>query len=491
MTAASVGPAIARRSGSLTAPVAWLVLLVAALTAYRLAVIVSTDLPLFFDEAYYRWWSQDLAFGYYSKPPMVAWLIALTTSLFGQAELAVKLASPILYAFTAFVVAAIVRHGADERTAAIAGALFVTAPLVGFNALFITTDAPLLFCWALAVLAFQRAVVTDRWAWWLACGIAGGLGMLSKYTLGVLPLGLAAFLLLRRDQRRRLRGPRALAGAAVAFAIWLPNLAWNAAHGFVSFRHTAEISQLAGPLIHPDRLLEFWAGQFVAAGPITLAAALALARRPADGGLSLARWVAFPILAVISLQAFLAKANVNWAAPALVGLCVLAAHGLARRPRWLAAALASNVLLLAVFYHYHALTGVLSIERTARNDPYHRVLGWRELGAAVSPLFARYPEARLAGDSRKVLSYLSYYTQPRQEDPVVLNRTGRIRHHYDLVADVADAPAGRFLFVSVDEAPDLSLWFAEVEPLGRVAVPIYADEERAVHAYLVSGFRGD
>ena len=57
--------------------------LVAALTILRLAVLFITPLELYPDEAQYWLWSRTLDFGYFSKPPMIAWLIAATTRLGG------------------------------------------------------------------------------------------------------------------------------------------------------------------------------------------------------------------------------------------------------------------------------------------------------------------------------------------------------------------------------------------------------------------------
>src|SRR5690242_6829378 len=59
---------------------------VAAVTAIRVLFIATAPLELDFEEAQYWHWAQQLAWGYYSKPPLVAWLIAATTALFGDGE---------------------------------------------------------------------------------------------------------------------------------------------------------------------------------------------------------------------------------------------------------------------------------------------------------------------------------------------------------------------------------------------------------------------
>ena len=57
-----------------------------AVTALRLVWLAVGHADLYPDEAQYWWWSTHPALGYYSKPPMVAWLIAVTTAAFGDSE---------------------------------------------------------------------------------------------------------------------------------------------------------------------------------------------------------------------------------------------------------------------------------------------------------------------------------------------------------------------------------------------------------------------
>jgi 4-amino-4-deoxy-L-arabinose transferase-like glycosyltransferase len=58
-------------------------LLVLALTAARLVALFATPLELYPDEAQYWLWSRTLDFGYYSKPPVIAWAIWAATAIGG------------------------------------------------------------------------------------------------------------------------------------------------------------------------------------------------------------------------------------------------------------------------------------------------------------------------------------------------------------------------------------------------------------------------
>src|SRR5712691_11518113 len=86
---------------------AWTLAAVAAITGARLVWLAVQSAGLYPDEAQYWFWAQHPAFGYYSKPPLVAWLIWLTTAAFGDSQFAIRLAAPLLHAGAAGIIYAI------------------------------------------------------------------------------------------------------------------------------------------------------------------------------------------------------------------------------------------------------------------------------------------------------------------------------------------------------------------------------------------------
>src|SRR6202000_2272499 len=85
------------------AQAAWLLIL--GLTLVRLIALFRTPLELYPDEAQYWLSSRTLAFGYYSKPPVIAWAIWASTALGGDAEAWVRLPAALFQggaALTAF-----------------------------------------------------------------------------------------------------------------------------------------------------------------------------------------------------------------------------------------------------------------------------------------------------------------------------------------------------------------------------------------------------
>ena len=156
---------------------------VLAITGLRLLWLAYQPADLYPDEAQYWIWSQQLAFGYYSKPPLVAWLIGLTTGLFGDSEFAVRLSAPLLHASAAVFVYGIGARLYDGRVGFWSALTYASLPGVSVSAFIISTDAVLLPCWAAALYAFVRAREEGGSGWWIGVGLAAGLGLLAKYAM--------------------------------------------------------------------------------------------------------------------------------------------------------------------------------------------------------------------------------------------------------------------------------------------------------------------
>ena len=468
-----------------------------ALFGYREWITLSKPILLFFDEAYYYGWSQQLDWGYYSKPPVVAWLIRLTTDLFGNAEWAIKLASPVLYSLTGGVLYAIGKRLAGAQAGFYSAVIFLTMPLVSFNSLFITTDAPLLFLWSSALWLFLSAQATNRWHFWILAGLVGGLGLLSKYTFVLFPAAFLLYGMLSQQGRNILTNARFWVTCALALACLLPNLWWNYNHDFISFQHTAEISQQTENEMNIGRLLEFWGTQFIVFGPVAmllLGVRLFKPRSVARGHQEALLWSLFiPIFAVISIQALSARANINWGAPAFVSASLIVGIYLAklRWKIWFKVLTAVNLVLMFAFYNYASLLSVLNIESKEGNDPFVRIEGWKPLAHSIQPIFDQYPDAPLASDSRKVLAYFGYYLEPKHLNGRALNPDKHIKNQYELLYPIETSASDTHLFVSEHMSGEqLKGYFESVQLLDTANAEVRSNMTRSVKVYRVSGFKG-
>jgi 4-amino-4-deoxy-L-arabinose transferase-like glycosyltransferase len=475
-----------------------LFLLAIAVSLYRYAAWASTpDISLFSDEAQYWSWAQALDWGYYSKPPVIAAVIAFTTALAGSdAEWAIKLGPLLLYPLTTMLVYALGRRLYDPMVGRDAALLFLLMPALSMSAVIISTDVPLLLCWAAALLFLWRAREGDAWRDWLLTGFFAGLGLLTKYNMAFFAFALLAFAAADPRERRLLLNPRLYAAGLVALLVFLPNLWWNAQHEFITFRHHEEISGINRALFHPAELLEFFGAQFGMFGPLSFGLLLAAIARPRLWREArretrfLLAFCAAPLLLILAL-ALLTHAYANWGAPLYVAASILVAALYRQRRRWLGAALAVNLALGLAFYHYPALLRVADLPLQKRYDAYHRVRGWDALGIQVQQRLQQYPDARLLSSDRKILAQLLYYARPLQDPRIWAPPDRRPASHYHMTLPLQADDAGVFLWI-VARAPaagDLAR-FEHAQRRDDLVVQPYPGLERRYQVWQVDGFRG-
>ncbi|HJU16154.1 MAG TPA: glycosyltransferase family 39 protein [Stellaceae bacterium] len=467
---------------------------VLAITALRLIWLAVQPADLYPDEAQYWFWAQHPALGYYSKPPLLAWLIALTTGLFGNSEFAVRLSAPLLHAGAAFFVYAVAVRLYDARTGFWSALAYASLPGVSASAFIISTDAPLLLLWSAALYAFLRAREDGGRPWWLLVGVAVGLGLLAKYAMAYWVLSALAFVLSDRAERRHLAP--LLAALGLAFAIYAPNLWWNGQHGFVSYLHTEDNADLTGPLFHPHALFQFLASQFAVFGPLFFAALMAMpaaSRFLAEPRARLLAGFALPTLVIMLVLSFLSRAEANWAAPAYVSATVLVV-------RWMFASGWRRLLPLSVALHlgaalvaFGAPAALAALGRPlpAKYDILHRLRGWRILGREVGAVLARHPGLHLLADDREVLAALIYYVRPHPFDAAKWDGARLVKDQWDLTNDLSNYRGDSFLLVSEhDLAGEMQPSFASIEPIGALIVPIGPGAARHYTLYLARDFQG-
>lgn len=481
------------------------------------------------DEAHYWHWSRHPDWSYYSKGPLVAWLIrgscelfgGLSVRLTGSEVLAVRLpavlSSAALLAGLYVLVADILRN---RRYALAAVAVALALPPVTAAAVVMTIDPPFLAFWCWALVGVWKAVGAGsryQTVWWLLAGTCSALGVLAKYPMLLQPLAVVGFLLVHRRHEFRRPGVRVYLGLTALGCI--PILLWNAAHDWVSLRHVLGQAGVRFATRSYGFLwfgpLEFAAGQFVfllGFGYVAVTAAAWKYWRTMDTGLSLMWWATVPVWGLFLLASLHVPGQLNWPAAAYVGGFVLAAAWLRERRRfagWLALAAAVGFVLSLGLRYPRVARPIL--DRVAgpptdadptplrKVDPTCRLRGWRTLAAEVDRIRDRVKGETgngpvLAGMVWTIPGELSFYCRGHPEaysfGPALADRHSQ----YDLWRPnpVADAQAFRgrsFVYVG-DEIPRAEEVFERVEPPVRV---VHAENGVPVAVWTVwvcHGFRG-
>ncbi len=480
------------RSSYLLATVA----VVVGLALLRLVALRFSVVDLFADEAQYWSWSRDLALGYYTKPPLLAWIIAASGHVCGSGEWCVRAPAPLFHAATSLVVYAIGRQLYDERTGFWAALLTSLATGIVFSARVISTDVPLLFFWALALWAYVNLLAGPSRRWAAVLGAAIGLGLLAKYAMIYLLPGMALAALF--SPRARLLWTRSdiWLALAVAALVVAPNIAWNMSNSFATFHHTGGL--IIGEPVRPDlmRGLEFLAAQFAVFGPVVCAVMFietfrvgSRALREQDRIL-----IAFliPALAVVTGFAVAVKAYDNWAAVSFISGVVLAAAILSRRDAtgWMRLSIAIGLVAQVILVAGDTMADRLRLPYVG--NPYHRTIGWRAFAEGAGAMAQAAGAKTIATESRSDYATLRYYLRDRPE-PVLWWRTAELPD-FELKRALTQASPEPVLFVTGCPVVDyVRSVYADVVPLGPFTSPIGGlprGDDRVFYGFRLSGARG-
>ena len=424
---------------------------VLGLTALRIGLLAGSEAELFVDEAQYWLWGQHLDAGYYSKPPLIGWLLRAATDLAGSdAAFWVRLPAPLLHMATALILGACAQRLHGPRAAAWTAAVYAALPMASLGSFLISTDTVMLPFLAAAIGCHLRLLERPSPAWAVAAGALLGLAALAKYAalFGLPCAALAAAL----SPRARVRPVDAATATAATLLVLSPNLAWNARHGAATLRHTADNADWQGAL-NPAGAAEFLLSQFAVFGPITFAALLALTWRAARGRAG--PWtvillsLSVPIVAAMTVQGLLSRANANWAVAAYAAGTLAVVPALMGRRAWLCA---SQGLHLAVAV---ALPLTLLDPRTPswRGEPvFARYFGQGEISRRVAAAAEARGLTVIVARDRGLLADL-HYTLRRDAFAILApRRPGFPASYYEQAFPVPGDLAGDVLYAGRDEA---------------------------------------
>ena len=471
----------------------WLIAIMIALSLYRLFVLLHSPFDLYFDEAYYFNWAKHLDFGYYSKPPMLSWLIASTTWLFGESEAAIKSGAMLLYPLTTLVIYQIGKLLYDEKVGFYSALIFFTLPSVWMSSLIISTDVVLLFFWSLALLFFLRALYHDKLLDWILAGVFSGFGLLSKYNFIFFLISVLLILAFIPKYRKHFTNRSLYLSMVIAFVIFLPNLIWNYQHDFISFVHTKQISHVSQQLIHPNKFIEFFGAQFLVFGPILFFYYWVIVSKRAflkDERYLMLFLFSITTLGFIMILSFISRSFANWAAVTYVSASILVVAYLLqeKKERLLKLSIGIHTLLAVIFFHYHAIAGSVGIELTRKNDPYKRVSGWAEIAYKIKKEKEKYPETLLLTDGRAEVAEFDYYMQTKS---YIFNPTKAMDNQYHMTRDLNTQKGKNFLFVSEKkDVETLTPYFVSVKKVGRVNEVLYPDFNRTYNLWYLQEFKG-
>lgn len=437
----------------------------AAIFIWRLIYAAIVPLDLVPDEAYYWHWSQQIDWGYYSKPPMIAWVIGLSTSLLGDSELGVRMPAVLLSSLGLWWVYLLGRSMYNERVGLFTMLLCLATPGAVVMGLLMTIDAPFLFFWTVSLYTVWRLLQEDKptFRTWVFAVLTTGLGLLSKQTMvGIFPVVgcylVTSWAIERLTQKpsanenlRKLISPRLWMWGLASLAFLTPVLIWNSQHDWITFQHTSSHfeSQAVPVLKRLSFSFEFLLGQMGVGAPVTFIAFVIVSWRallnwrelqPRERFLLSASTV--PLAAILGLS-FIQRVNPNWPAPFYIAGYVLTAawfngqfdpgfssswfpnmraRGFRRCVTW-------GLVAAAVVYAVPFAIGHLQLAGT-KADPTPRLRGWSELAEKLEPHFESGMFV-VASSNRNEASELAFYL-PDHPPSYLWNPSDRVTSQYDI-----------------------------------------------------------
>src|SRR6266702_6231274 len=200
--------------------------------AVGLELAVSARYGYHRDELYFLAAGHHPAFGYVDQPAITPLLARISSALFGNSPAGLRVLPALALAGLIVITATLSRMLGAGRAGQLLAAL-ATATCAEYlgTAHLLTTTAPDFLAWGIMLVLVMRLLASEDQRWWLAVGACAGIGADAKWNIGFLVAALAAGFALT-PARKLLMSRYLLAGAMLAAALALPDVIWQAAHGW-------------------------------------------------------------------------------------------------------------------------------------------------------------------------------------------------------------------------------------------------------------------
>lgn len=403
------------------------------------------------DEAQYWTWSQHLDAGYYSKPPGIAWQIALGTFLFGSTELGVRFASIILGSLLSWAIYRLaINARLSPEVAFLSGLLSALTPFGFFGTFLAITDGGMLLFWTFAFLVFIRGLRENKPPSYVKIGLLVACGALFKWPIYLIWIVFAIQILLRPS----LFNKNFFLGIALSLLGLFPTLYWNYTHDFATFKHVTTIVQGGNDGGSRGNPLEFLASQAAIVSPLVfllmLYAWVKIVKQKQPllflGASSLG------ILFAFTLYACFKKGQGNWCLFVYPMAFVYTASVLSSPlgKKLLIGSLAIGCLLTAGVFFIPEAQKENAVSIPWKINPFRHNLGWEN--------FEKIPmdpkKQFLIADKYQIVSELSFYSA-HQQQAYFFNLLGTRKNQFSYWGGLEKEKGKEGIFVAVEMEPHL------------------------------------
>lgn len=244
--------------------VLWLIVTVSVLK-----LVTASLIELGNDEVYYWTYALQPDWNHFDHPPMVGWMIRVTTlNLNWVNEISLRLGSIVCAAISTWFIFKTGKLLANEKTGWYAALIYNLSVYTGIIAgLFILPDSPQMPFWTGALYIMAHLFIKNddqKTSIWLLLGLMIGLATLCKVHGLYLWAGFGLFIIITRI--KWLLNWRLYAGVAVTLVCVLPIVYWNVINDFITYRYHSE--RVTHTTIQWDMLGREVGGEFAYQNPV-------------------------------------------------------------------------------------------------------------------------------------------------------------------------------------------------------------------------------
>lgn len=483
------------------------------ITALR--VLLSATLDLGVDEVYYTTYAKKLQWSYFDHPPLVGWLIWLTT-LGGalQGPIAVRLGSILTSMGSVYLIYSTTQLIYGTRSAWISAGLFTASYYTSIvSGLFILPDSPLVFFWLLALKSGYKALIEQQSKSMYWFGLWVGFALMSKVQAGFLWFGFLTYAFTYR--RSIFKTSDVYLSLLISFMVSAPMWWWNFQSQAATFNyHSQRIKWLGG--IRPSSALRELVGEMVYIQPlvyglIIYALFYGLKRYSKLYIHDYWLWMGIPLILIFWCISWLRDTLPHWSGPGFISLMVWSGSVLSQHKnqlkmqRWVAASVLFTSMTVGAFWtviHFYPGTlGNKTANSLGKGDITLDIYGWKSLAMDLKPYIQQDQISGIQVDvivSHKWFpaAHIDYYiAQPLNLQLFVLGELSQIHHYAWLQKEVEPLkPGSSAYFVGFSnglQAPD-SLLCASFKNVGKPRVVQQFRQgkpTRNIYLYLLEGYR--
>ena len=213
------------------APFAWRLIALIAVAEFALLIAFADGYGFHRDELYFMEAGKHPAFGYDDQPPLTPLIARAATWLFGSTPTGLRVPSALALAACVFLAALTAREFGAGRRGQVVASLSIGASAAIYIGHLVSTTTYDFLAWTALLYLAARIIARRDPRLWLAFGLVLGIALLNKWLVASLVVTLALGLVVSR-RFDLVRNRWVLAGAVIALALWLPNLIWQADHGW-------------------------------------------------------------------------------------------------------------------------------------------------------------------------------------------------------------------------------------------------------------------